>query len=268
MSAEPRHFQGWRFWVTTLAALATAAATTSLGLWQLSRADQKTRLEAVVEAKKVLPPLTESMLAAMKNAADNLHTPVSLRGHWLSTATVYLDNRQMNGRPGFYVLTPLQLQGQTKAVVVQRGWVPRNFLHRAQLPVVETPEGLVSVNGRLAPPPSRLLEFAANAASASASATPSTAEGQGSSTIRQNLVLADLAASTGLPLATDYTVLETGAASQGLLRDWPQAASGVGKHYGYAFQWFGLAGLVTTLYVWFQLITPWRRRRHAPRDAV
>ena len=55
-----------------------------------------------------------------------------------------------------------------------------------------------------------------------------------------------------------------GAASQGLLRDWPQINAGVQKHYGYAFQWFGLSVLVVLLYVWFQLV----RRFYLPRRAV
>jgi surfeit locus 1 family protein len=41
-----------------------------------------------------------------------------------------------------------------------------------------------------------------------------------------------------------------------LLREWPQAATGVEKHYGYAFQWFGLALLIALLYVWFQIVRP------------
>ena len=34
-----------------------------------------------------------------------------LQGRWQAEHTVYLDNRQMQGRPGFYVLTPLLLEG-------------------------------------------------------------------------------------------------------------------------------------------------------------
>lgn len=252
MTESPRSRLGLRFVVVTLAAALAVVATASLGFWQLSRAAEKNRLQASVEARKQRQPLVESTLSAIKDVADQVHTPVVLNGQWLPTAMVYLDNRQMHGRPGFYVLTPLQVQGQAVVVMVQRGWIARNFLDRALLAPVETPAGPVQVIGRLAPPPSRLLEFTPVA---------SAAQGSGSSAIRQNLDLADFAAQTGLPLATHYTVLETGADSQGLQREWPQAASGVGKHYGYAFQWFGLASLITMLYVWFQLITPWRQRR-------
>jgi len=40
------------------------------------------------------------------------------------------------------------------------------------------------------------------------------------------------------------------------LREWPQPVAGVEKHYGYAFQWFGLGALITMLYVWFQIVRP------------
>ena len=54
-----------------------------------------------------------------------------------------------------------------------------------------------------------------------------------------------------------------GSASEGLLRDWPQINAGVQKHYGYAFQWFGLSVLVVLLYVWFQLVRRFYPRRRA-----
>jgi hypothetical protein len=59
-----------------------------------------------------------------------------------------------------------------------------------------------------------------------------------------------------------------GSASEGLLRDWPQINAGVQKHYGYAFQWFGLSVLVVLLYVWFQLVRRFypAAAQRSPRD--
>jgi surfeit locus 1 family protein len=56
-------------------------------------------------------------------------------------------------------------------------------------------------------------------------------------------------------------VQQTGAASEGLLRQWPQAGSGAEKNYGYAFQWWAIAVLIAILYVWFQFVLPRRRPR-------
>lgn len=232
-----------RFWLVTLAAVAGIALTATLARWQMDRAAQKLALQAAIEERRALPPADAAMLVA--GGPELVHRPVVLRGTWSGQHTVFLDNRQMKGRPGFYVLTPLRLKGSNRAVVVQRGWAPRDFMAREQLPRIETPGGVVELRGRIAPAPSKLYEFGA------AELGP----------IRQNLDLGAFSAQTGLPLLP-LSVQQTGGPSEGLLRDWPQAATGVEKHYGYAFQWGGLSGLIAVLYVWFQLIAP-RRRPHA-----
>ena len=263
-----------RFWFITAVALLSFAAMVSLGRWQLSRAAQKEALQAEIEAQQNLPPVDAQAFLALPDATSAMHRPVRLRGLWLAPHTVYLDNRQMHGVPGFYVLTPFALEGTERTVLIQRGWIQRNFTDRAKLEPIETPSGLVEVTARIAPPPAHLLDLGkdegaaapAPAASAAAAATTAaTPESVGSSRIRQNLALEAFRAETGLPLRTDVSLQQTGPASEGLQRDWPAPALGVEKHYGYAFQWFGLAALVVLLYVWFQLIAPFRRARLARR---
>jgi len=236
-----------RFWLLTLGALTGVALTLSLGRWQLSRAAEKQALQAAIEARRRLPALDGQALSAADPLAALVHRQIRLRGRWLSPHTVFLDNRQMHGRPGFFVLTPLQLEGSATVVLVQRGWVPRNFVDRSALPQIATPQGLVAIEGRIAPPPSKLYEF----------------RGAEGGAIRQNLDLAEFSAETRLPLL-GLSVLQTGAPGDGLQREWPEAGSGVEKHYGYAFQWLGLSSLIAILYVWFQFIAP--RRRQARRS--
>jgi len=253
-----------RFWLVTLAALAMIALTLSLGRWQLSRAAQKEALQASIEAQKDYPPLDMAAFLSIEQPSTELHRSVRLRGLWLAAQTVYLDNRQMHGVPGFYVLTPLALEGTEQTVMVQRGWVQRNFVDRTQIPPVDTPAGLVDVQARIEPPPAHLLQLGADQPAqpaATADPGPTKAADAAASRIRQNLDLAAFRSETGLPLRTDVSLQQLGAASEGLQRDWPAPALGIEKHYGYAFQWFGLAGLLALLYVWFQLIAPRRRRR-------
>jgi surfeit locus 1 family protein len=239
-----------RFWLLTLAALAVAGTTFSLGQWQLRRADQKEALQAAIDAQKALPALDNPALAATKNIADLMHRTVTVQGEWQPAHTVYLDNRPMSGKTGFWVLTPLRLQGTGQVILVQRGWVLRNFNDRALLPEVQTPAGPVTVTGRIAPPPSKLYEF----------------KGVDTGRLRQNIDLKAFQMETGLPLL-DVALLQTGGASEGLLREWAPPNLGVDKHYGYAFQWFGLCALVVGLYGWYQVIVPARKKRARP-DAL
>ena len=251
------------FVLITLAALVGMGITASLGRWQLGRAAEKLTYQATLEARAAMPALDAQALRATleaggATAADAealLHRAVTLQGRWLPEHTVYLDNRQMQGRPGFYVVTPLLLPDEKAVVLVQRGWVARNFQDRAQILKVNTPPELVQIQGRVAALPSRLYEFAAGDSA------------QGSSRIRQNLDLAAMSAQVQWPILT-LSVVQLGDASEGLLRDWPVVASGVDKHYGYAFQWFGLCCLIALLYVWFQIVRRFfRPRRQQPASS-
>ena len=243
--------QRGRFWVVTVAALLTVALTFYLGQWQLGRASQNEALQASLDQKSQVAPLGNAQLAGLAV----LHPPalaalsdrrVDITGLWLAAQTLYLDNRPMNGRPGFWVMTPLQLSGTDKVVLVQRGWIPRDFVDRSRLAPVETSAQEVRLQGRMAPAPAKLYAF----------------KGADTGLIRQNLNIGVLAAETGLPLLP-VLVLQTGPASEGLQREWAAPNTGIDKHHGYAFQWFGLSALVLGLYVWFQWIVPLRRRSKA-----
>jgi surfeit locus 1 family protein len=241
-----------RAWIVALAAATGVAVTASLGLWQLSRAAQKQVLAQSLQERAEMPPLAE--LPATSDASQALwHRRITLRGRWLAQHTVYLDNRQMalreGQRPlvGFEVVTPLAL-ADGSAVVVQRGWVPRDFQDRGKLPAVPTPGGEVAVEGRYAGPPPRLYAF-------EETPTPRTR-------LRQNLDLDAYAREIDLVLRPG-SVIQTGddAASGVVHRAWSMPQSGIDRHYGYAFQWFGLSALLAGLYVWFQIIQPRRRQR-------
>ena len=233
--------------VILVATLIGVAATANLGAWQLRRAAQKIALQQALDTRAKLPALGSAELARTPAQAEAQHyRPVRLRGHWLPERTVFLENRQMNARVGFYVVTPLQLAGETRAVLVQRGWVPRDLRDRTLLPAVPAPPGDVELDGLIAPPPARLYEFS----------------GGSGGLIRQNLDLDTFGVETGLSLAplSVQAMASPATAGDGLQRDWPHPAVDVQKHYGYAFQWFALCALMAGLYVWFQLVRPRLRR--------
>ena len=233
--------------VIALAALAAVVLTVNLGSWQWGRAQQRNALHEAIASRERMPALSAADLpAAARDPQSLLHRTIVLRGEWIADRTVFLDNRQMNAVPGFYVVTPLRLEGRPDVILVQRGWAPRNFTKREQLPPLQTPAGVVEVRGRLAPPPAKLYDF----------------DTEEKGPIRQNLVLDRFRAETGLPLLP-LSVQQAGAPSEGLLRQWPQAASGAEKNIGYAFQWWAIAALIAILYVWFQLVLPRRQARRA-----
>lgn len=232
--------------LVTVAALIGVVITASLGRWQLSRASQKEQLQAAMQAQSEKFVVDAVSLRSATQPTNLLHQRAQLKGTWIADRTVFLDNRQMNARVGFFVLTPLSLEGGG-VILVQRGWVPRNFTDRAVLPAIETPRGVVQIEGRMAPPPSKLYE-------------PGTSSG---GAIRQNIDLSQFSSESGLQLLP-VTLRQTGTASEGMDRQWPAANLGVDKHYGYAFQWFGLSALIGGLYFWFQVIRRYIFRSKEP----
>jgi surfeit locus 1 family protein len=238
-----------------------AALTLKLGFWQLSRAQEKLALQASIQAQATLPSLdATALLRAISSSQQGattatpkvLHRTTTLTGQWLRQHTLFLDNRQMEGKPGLFVLTPFVFTDSTtaakKTILVQRGWLPRNFLDRNILPEVMTDTAETTIVGRIALSPSKLFEFKGNETGA----------------LRQNIDIEALAKELKLELLP-YSLLQldtpsanekTNAAQDKLLRHWAQPNYGSEKNYGYMVQWWALSALITLLYVWFQWARP------------
>ena len=215
----------------------------ALGNWQLNRAQFKRNLAQMVQSQSDLPVLHHQHATPLTPDGKDLHRRVQMRGYWLRDATIFWDNRQMGGKNGFIVLTPFQLEASNAIVLVQRGWVQRNFLDRAQVPVVETPQGLVDIQGQIAPFPARRIALGEAESGA----------------IWQNPNLSEYRSRFGDAFANISVRLTSGTAD-GLLRDWPAPDDGVDKHLGYAFQWFTLSAVVAIYFLWFQIVKRYRHR--------
>lgn len=223
------------WWIITLLTIVAVILTASLGVWQLNRASQKQALKNNIEAKAKQAPL-QDLTWINQSIEQNEHRTVKVKGYWLNDKTVFLENRQMQGKPGFFVLTPLVLsQTQaTKIVLVQRGWVQRNFLKRDELPPIPTAQQEVEITARIAHWPSRLYEFD---------------EAQ-NGTIRQNINFD--AFQKELPNSLlNLSLIQTGLDSEGLQRQWDFNFIKVDMHYGYAFQWFSFSVIILGLYLGF-----------------
>lgn len=251
-----------RAWIL-LAAVVGVGVTSSLGVWQMRRADQKIALAQQAQQRQHDAPWRNADWPCKVLDAQTLpeQRPVALTGRWMTDRLVYLDNRALDGQAGFFVVTPLLLQPTPPCgpawVLVQRGWVPRNPLDRTQLPPVATPDGMVSVQGHVVTEISR-----AYAIGTESSLSP----GDRGPLQRQNMSRDDwrqwsgVMPAPGAVLQTDPSGLPAAGkqASDTLKRAWPAPDAGVGKHHAYAAQWFAMALIITGLYVWFQLLRPSR----------
>ncbi|WP_459616491.1 SURF1 family protein [Bordetella sp. 2513F-2] len=226
----------------TLAALlllgAAVAILGSLGRWQLHRADERRALRAAIEAGRKQAPLTLS--AGMPAGELVPWRPAVAHGVWLPQASVLLENRNQDGRPGYWLATPLLLDAASRqAVLVLRGWLPRSLEGSAPA-LPSTPAGAHAVEGELAARVPRLFELW-SPGGAGAPGLPPRLPADGPPPAVQNLELAEYARSTGLAMLP--AVLMQTRGDDGLVRDWPQPSVDADQNIGYALQWFAFAAI-------------------------
>lgn len=239
-------------WLVWLGVVVAAVATARLGFWQLDRAAQKTALHRALAEREQMPALTVQELARDAGVLTaQLHRHARVTGRWLPQHTVYLDNRPLHGHAGFVAVTPLQLAAGD-AVLVQRGWAPRDPADRARVPAADLPAGEVRIEARVAEWPSHRLELG--------TARQAASEGP----IRQNLDPTRVARDVGMALRP-FTLLQLPGpgATDALVREWPVPEQDVWKHQGYALQWFALSALIVGLMLW----TRWTRPRREPQGS-
>ncbi len=244
----------WFAPVPMLTGVALIALTCALGRWQLSRAQERIDRQARIEALQNAPA---QRITAQPVAADAvLYRPVLLRGTFDVAHAVLLENRPhvTHGvsQPGFEVLIPLMLEGAGgRAVLVNRGWLPRDPMDRTRIAPYTTPAGEVQVEGRAVPHASRVFSLG--------SKNGADEVGQ---RLRQNIDLDAFAREIGVPLQP-FVVEQESDAQDGLLRDWPRADLGADRNIGYAFQWFAMAAAVLGLMVFYS-VRRYRRLAAAP----
>jgi surfeit locus 1 family protein len=264
--------KGAAYWWILMLTLVGVVVTLVMGTWQLRRADFKETLAAQMLAQAQLPALQNTALLELDASTGSTKSKatglvlrsVQLRGTWLHEHSAWLENRFMAGRPGFYLVTPLELTGSQAVVWVQRGWVARDVKDRTRLPDLSMSVQPVLVQGRVVDGISRIYALGDESVAAAPASAPAAAR---ASRIWQNLPVVTLAVqqrwlSVAVLQTASEQAINTGDAvpTDGLQRQWPQADAGVAKHYGYAFQWFALCALIIGLYVWFQILVPRRPR--------
>ena len=259
--------------VIALALLAAAAAVfVSLGQWQLGRAEERQVLAEQIDWGRTQPPIDLTVLTPPHDMLP--WRPAKTRGVWLGHLSVWLDNRNLEGRPGLWLATPLMLEGG-KTLLVLRGWIARPIGADPE-PVVPTMKGPVDVQGELLTHVPRLYELKSVRGETSAAANAGFPAGWPDSptyamhnaTIAyprvQNLELTSYADLTKLNMMP-VVMAQTNDAKDGLTRQWPGPSVDFEKNKGYALQWFSFAGIAMT--AWLGII--WRTwRRHKGKAAT
>ncbi|TWI51179.1 cytochrome oxidase assembly protein ShyY1 [Pseudoduganella flava] len=207
--------------------LALVALGIALGRWQDRRAAEKEAIAAQLATGTGAAPI--ELGPEPRSTAPLMYHRVRVTGTFVRDWPIYLDNRPHDGRAGFVVLMPFQVEGSPMHVLVARGWIPRDPSDRTRIAPYPTPTGTVTVEGVAKPGAGHVWQLGQPQAPTAGA-------------IVQNVDLDDAMRTLQRPL--HYLVLEQTSrdGSEGaLVRDWPKADLGIDKHRGYAFQWYALA---------------------------
>ncbi len=136
-----------RLWLGHLLALALVGAAVLLGLWQLD-AWQTRRADEARDLTRADPVALSGVMGADDPfPGRSVGQPVTLEGDWVPGGTVFVSDRERDGREGYWMVTPLAIGGADQpAMPVVLGWVADPAAAPAP------PEGSADLVGWLQPP--------------------------------------------------------------------------------------------------------------------
>ena len=201
-----------------------------LGAWQISRGLEKQADRAAFSDEGAFTAWQDGM-------AIRPYQRLRATGRYDTERQFLLENIILNGRYGYYVITPLRGEEGEPVLLVNRGWIEKGS-EPVDPGLLQVPTTRATVRGRAGSLPRAGYKMGA-AVDASGSwprmaVYPSADE---------------VAAALDTPVQA-FVLLMAPEEQHGFLRQWVPAEFGPGKHFGYALQWFAMAVVLAALLTW------------------
>ncbi len=222
-------------WLNTLLTVLGVTLLSTLGFWQLDRAEQKQQLEEAVEARMKGAPL--SITGRLDKSEIEQFRRLKAQGEYEGKHEILIDNATWNGKAGYHVITPFHIKGSDRYVLVNRGWVPVGR-DRKIVPETAVPSGEMVIEGRLG-------WIKGKPAFIGDKVPPDNSEGK----VWFYLDGDYFSQKTGLAIEP-YLLLLSSEGEGGYVREWPDYEGRYGMHMAYAVQWFSFALFALFIYIW------------------
>lgn len=220
----------FRRWFPPIGAIGVIALFVSLAAWQLDRAAEKSRLRALFSSEVPYSHLEDAP------QLEEFST-IEANGRYDGERQVLIDNMIVDGRIGYFILTPFQPVSGQRWLMVNRGWVARHATGQPDLDIDIDNTGR-TLRGRIG--------FLPRVGIRTREAFADTRDWPKKALYPR---LAELSSELGEELLP-FVLLLSPAEENGFVRRWLPRESGSMMHYGYAFQWFAMAVAVLGLLFW------------------
>ena len=207
----------------------------ALGVWQLSRAEQKRQLLAGF-AGVGQAPLEE--LAAVRESADATRYPhLRVVGRFVDGRGYLLDEQMHAGQVGVHAIGVFAPAGEECLLLVDRGWVAWNHAPGTTPALPALAQGEATLTGIYAPYPGGGLRLGNQLE-------------QQATWPKLTLYLdpGQIGADLGRGVLPRMLLVDP-AAGSGFVREWTPAVMPPERHWAYAVQWFAFALVAAIIFV-------------------
>jgi surfeit locus 1 family protein len=202
----------------------------ALGVWQIDRGLDKRAEQRAFKSQAGFAAWSDDM-------AVRSFQKLKATGHFDNDHQFLLENIIINGRYGYYVLTPLVIAADEPVLMVNRGWLEKSA-EDIDFAAIALDDPLVTVRGRAGSLPRagyRMGDAITPGADWPQRAVYPT--------------LDELAAAIGRSVQPFVLLLDP-EDDYGFFRHWVPEEMGPGRHYAYALQWFAMGVVLAALLVW------------------
>jgi len=212
-----------RFFIPASLIIATLVLLISLGFWQLDRADEKRAIEGQIDSAN---SGDVEFVTSVEFLKDKEYYHVRLQGSYIGDKQFIYDNQIVDQISGYYVLTPFILKGASKAILINRGFIPWSG-RRDKLADIDIGEKLTEVKVQISIPVKRMeLEVSETIGDFPV--------------LIQALDLDEMSTIAALDFVSVVGLLSP-ESENGFVRQWEPYTGSIERHIGYAIQWFLMA---------------------------
>ena len=213
----------FRYLIPSILIVATIVFLTSLGFWQLDRANEKRAIEASIQ--KANTGIVE-LITDENRLLEKEYYQVRLKGQYQSNKQFIYDNQIVDQVSGYYVLTPFKLEGQPSTIIINRGFIPWNG-DREKLADVSIKKTKSEIKVQISKPIKRIE-------------LKSSEIGNNFPVLIQAVDLVKMSELAGIDFSSMVGLLDA-SMDDGFVRKWEPYTGSIEKHIGYAIQWFLMA---------------------------